>query len=154
MTTIRVFGTPAPQGSKQGRAVKKGGVYTGRVVMHESSAEKVESWRQDVIMTVLREARGIYFDGPVRLTVGFLLRRPASHYRTGKNAHLLRDAAPRHPGKKPDIDKLLRSTLDGLGESGIWRDDAQVVEVVARKLYADHEPTGAHITIEPLGENA
>ena len=145
MTTIRVFGTPAPQGSKRGIVNKS----TGKVSLIESSA-KVKPWRQDVRAAAIEA--GAHFDGPVRLTVGFLLRRPASHYRTGKNAHLLRDAAPRHPGKKPDIDKLLRSTLDGLGESGIWRDDAQVVEVVARKLYADHEPVGAHITIEPLGE--
>ena len=144
MTTIRVFGTPAPQGSKR---------HVGNGVLIESSA-KVKPWRQDVRAAVLLDHAGVRFDGPVSLTVGFLLRRPASHFRTGRNAHLLRDSAPAYPGKKPDIDKLLRSTLDGLGESGIWRDDAQVVEVVARKLYADHEPTGAHITIEPLGENA
>ena len=149
MTTIRVFGHPAPQGRKHGRAVKRGGAYTGQVVMQESSA-KVKPWRQDVRAAALEA--DTHFDGPVSLTVGFLLRRPASHFRTGRNAHLLRDSAPAYPGKKPDIDKLLRSTLDGLGESGIWRDDAQVVEVVARKLYADHEPVGAHITIEPLGE--
>ena len=142
MTTIRVFGHPAPQGSKR---------HVGNGVLIESSA-RVKPWRQDVRAAALEA--DTHFDGPVSLTVGFLLRRPASHFRTGRNAHLLRDTAPTYPGKKPDIDKLLRSTLDGLGESGIWRDDAQVVEVVARKLYADHEPTGAHITIEPLGENA
>ena len=140
MTTIRVFGTPAPQGSKR---------HVGNGVLIESSA-KVKPWRQDVRAAALEA--DAHFDGPVSLTVGFLLRRPASHFRTGRNAHLLRDSAPAYPGKKPDIDKLLRSTLDGLGESGIWRDDAQVVRVRAEKLYADHEPVGAHITIEPLGE--
>ena len=142
MTTIRVFGHPAPQGSKR---------HVGNGVLIESSA-KVKPWRQDVRAAALEA--DAHFDGPVSLTVGFLLRRPASHFRTGRNAHLLRDTAPAYPGKKPDIDKLLRSTLDGLGESGIWRDDAQVVRVRAEKLYADHEPVGAHITIEPLGENA
>ena len=140
MTTIRVFGHPAPQGSKR---------HVGNGVLIESSA-KVKPWRQDVRAAALEA--DAHFDGPVWLTVGFLLRRPASHFRTGRNAHLLRDSAPAYPGKKPDIDKLLRSTLDGLGESGIWRDDAQVVRVRAEKLYADHEPVGAHITIEPLGE--
>ena len=140
MTTIRVFGHPAPQGSKR---------HVGNGVLIESSA-KVKPWRQDVRAAALEA--DAHFDGPVALTVGFLLRRPASHFRTGHNAHLLRDSAPAYPGKKPDIDKLLRSTLDGLGESGIWRDDAQVVRVRAEKLYADHEPVGAHITIEPLGE--
>ena len=140
MTTIRVFGHSAPQGSKR---------HVGNGVLIESSA-KVKPWRQDVRAAALEA--DAHFDGPVALTVGFLLRRPASHFRTGRNAHLLRDSAPAYPGKKPDIDKLLRSTLDGLGESGIWRDDAQVVRVRAEKLYADHEPVGAHITIEPLGE--
>ena len=140
MTTIRVFGHPAPQGSKR---------HVGNGVLIESSA-KVKPSRQDVRAAALEA--DAHFDGPVSLTVGFLLRRPASHFRTGRNAHLLRDSAPAYPGKKPDIDKLLRSTLDGLGESGIWRDDAQVVRVRAEKLYADHEPVGAHITIEPLGE--
>ena len=140
MTTIRVFGHPAPQGSKR---------HVGNGVLIESSA-RVKPWRQDVRAAALEA--DAHFDGPVSLTVGFLLRRPASHFRTGRNAHLLRDSAPAYPGKKPDIDKLLRSTLDGLGESGIWRDDAQVVRVRAEKLYADHEPVGAHITIEPLGE--
>ena len=140
MTTIRVFGHPAPQGSKR---------HVGNGVLIESSA-RVKPWRQDVRAAALEA--DAHFDGPVSLTVGFLLRRPASHFRTGRNAHLLRDSAPAYPGKKPDIDKLLRSTLDGLGESGIWRDDAQVVRVWAEKLYADHEPVGAHITIEPLGE--
>jgi hypothetical protein len=32
--------------------------------------------------------------------------------------------------KKPDVDKLLRSVMDGLKAGGAYRDDAQVTEIV------------------------
>jgi len=35
--TITVYGTPTPQGSKSGFAIKKDGQYTGRVAMVEGS---------------------------------------------------------------------------------------------------------------------
>lgn len=56
--------------------------------------------------------------------VTFHLPRPKGHYRTGANAHLLRDSAPEQPSVKPDLDKLVRSTMDGLSEAGVWHDDA------------------------------
>lgn len=138
---FRVYGTPAPQGSKR---------HVGNGVMVESS-KRVKPWRQDVKEAALNAIEYLLpLDGPLDIHVTFLLKRPASHFRTGKNAHLLRDAAPLWPAKKPDIDKLLRSTLDALGEAGLWRDDAQVVRVVAVKDYADSEPPGARIQVAPM----
>lgn len=143
--TINVHGTPAPQGSKR---------HVGNGVMIESSA-KVKPWRQDVKHAAL-EARNVgtphppNYDpltGPLSVVVTFYLRRPKSHYRTGRNANLLRGDAPVWPHRKPDIDKLLRSTLDALGEAGVWIDDAQVVEVGTRKRYADHRAPGALIEV-------
>jgi len=123
-----VHGTPAPQGSKR---------HVGHGIMVESS-KKVKPWRQDVKYAArqIHDAETPRFTGPVEIIVTFRLARPKGHYRTGRNAHLLRDSAPRYPHVKPDLDKLLRSTLDGLGESGIWADDAQVVRAVAEKTYA------------------
>jgi len=47
---------------------------------------------------------------------------------------------------RPDVDKCLRSTLDAL--TGIlWLDDAQVVEVTARKLYGPTEKVEIHARI-------
>lgn len=145
---LTVIGTPAPQGSKRGFYNQR----IGRVQMVESS-KKVAPWRQDVKAAALNqiaETNWTHLVGAVGLTIAFYLPRPAGHFRTGKNAHLLRDAAPAYPGKKPDLDKLLRSTLDALGEAGVWRDDAQVVDVHAYKLYADARPPGARITISDL----
>lgn len=126
-----VVGTPAPQGSH------KAFIAGGRAVITHDS-KKTRPWRQDVKFAVLDAAGsdGTPAAGPLEVDVTFALARPKSHYRTGRNAHLLRDGAPVAPAGKPDIDKLLRSTLDGLGEGGVWVDDSQVVGVVARKTYA------------------
>ena len=39
--------------------------------------------------------------------------------------------------KKPDLDNLIKSILDGLGKANAWRDDSQVVAINARKAYSE-----------------
>ena len=106
---ITVYGTPAPQGSKR---------HVGNGVLIESS-KKVKPWRQDVKHAALA-VRGDDppIDGPVLLRIVFTLPKPKS---APKRVRTYAD-------KKPDIDKLLRSTLDALTESGIIADDARVIE--------------------------
>ncbi len=133
---IEVYGIPAPQGSKR---------HVGRGIMVESST-KVKPWREAVKAAVLDQAGPrTALDGSVALSVVFRLARPRGNYRTGRNAALLRDGAPAWPGNKPDIDKLLRSTMDALTDVGVWRDDCQVVDVTLSKVYADDQPPGATI---------
>lgn len=140
---INVVGTPAPQGSKRAFVVN------GRAVMAESS-KKVKPWRQDVKSAVEDlGADHAPFTGPLEVQVDFYLPRPGYHFRTGKHAGELKPNAPLHVDKKPDADKLLRSTLDGLKEAGVYRDDAQVAVVTGRKYYAD-AATGARISVRPL----
>ena len=62
--TIRVNGTPAPQGSKRGFVVK------GRVVMAESSP-KVKPWRQDVAAAATDAAADAGWVQPGRDTRAF-----------------------------------------------------------------------------------
>ncbi len=137
---LRVMGTPAPQGSKR---------HVGRGVMVESS-KAVGPWREAVVGEAQRQgAAGLMIPGPVAVDLTFFLARPKGHYRTGRNANLLRDSAPRHPWGKPDLDKLARSTLDGLVQAGVLADDALVVDMHARKEYADSPALpGARIRIE------
>lgn len=75
-------------------------------------------------------------------------RRPDGHYGTGRNAASLKPGAPARPivrssnaESAPDVDKLLRACFDAL--SGVvWRDDAQVTDVVGRKRFAVPTPDG------------
>lgn len=145
MLTIDVVGLPAPQGSKRAFVVN------GRAVMAESS-KKVKPWRQDVVAAVHNTLAEHPWETPahaVEVSISFYMPRPGYHFRTGKHSHQLRPNAPAHVDKKPDLDKLARSTLDALTTSAVIKDDAQVARLVIEKRYADG-PTGARITITPL----
>ena len=48
---------------------------------------------------------------------------------------------------KPDLDKIVRSTLDALGEAGMWADDAQVTWLLAAARYADDETPGCRVEL-------
>lgn len=125
-----VRGIPAPQGSKR---------HVGRGIMVESS-KKVRPWRDAVRAEAVAAWDSVPLDEPVRVHMVFTFLRPASHYRTGKNAGIVRDTAPHAPQGAPDLSKLIRSTEDALTEAGVWRDDARVVEVSAWKVYAGEHP--------------
>lgn len=148
-----VHGQPAPQGSKR---------HIGNGVMIESS-KKVKPWREAVKHAALdaiakREGTSRPFTvlaGPVWVTLVFTVARPKSHYRTGRNSHLLRDNAPLWPSTKPDGDKLDRACLDALTDAGVFADDAQVAVRVSIKTYPDVHPRaiatpGAFIAVRPL----
>lgn len=141
---IFVPGRPAPQGSKRGYYNKK----TNRVHMVESS-DKVKPWRQSVTHAVLQAGVG-QLAGPVTVELFFLLPRPKSHYGTGRNASKLKPSSPRFPAVRPDLDKLVRSTLDGMDDAGLFEDDSRVVRIVTAKWYAK-ELTGCQIRVVRAG---
>jgi Holliday junction resolvase RusA-like endonuclease len=150
--TITVHGQPAPQGSKRAFAIRgRGGVPTGRVAVIESSHDRVKSWRQAVLDATLHATGGEMspLAGPLAVAMVFILRRPKAHYRTGRNAHLLRDSAPIRPLGAPDLSKLARATEDALTDAVLWFDDAQVVQYDhLAKVWAGGElAPGARITV-------
>ncbi|MCK7676413.1 RusA family crossover junction endodeoxyribonuclease [Corynebacterium sp. CCM 9187] len=123
-----VPGIPAPQGSKRH-------VGNGRMI---ESSRKVGPWR-DAVALAARAAVCTPIDGPVRVRMAFRLPRTKA----------MRHKPAPPMVQKPDLDKLVRSTLDAL--TGIaFHDDSQVTEVSAMKRRADpDEETGALILIAP-----
>jgi Holliday junction resolvase RusA-like endonuclease len=123
---IVVRDTPAPQGSKR---------HVGRGVMVEMS-KNVKPWREAVRFEA-QAVRGLArepLSGPVRCWVTFTVRKPAGAPKTRKT----------WPAKRPDVDKLLRSTLDAL-----------VVDVRGVKVYPGEgvdalEVPGAVIDVEVI----
>lgn len=113
---VHALGEPAPQGSKRH-------VGNGRLI---EASPKVGPWRKAVYRAA-RDAIVRYgweaSDTPVDVCVDFYLPRPASSRRA-------------RPSVRPDLDKLLRSTLDGLDAAGVFTDDSRVVQVRAAKHYA------------------
>ena len=144
--SIRVVGIPAAQGSK---------TLTRYGAMMESS-KKVKPWRKNVEKAALECYDSGAINFPVKVEIEFMFPRPISHYRTGQFAHLLKDSAPKHCISRinGDIDKLSRSTLDGLSVSAggsVLEDDCLAVELCARKRYVKKdELPGAYIAISSI----
>lgn len=91
-----------------------------------------------------------WFFSPLRLLVTVRVARPAAHFGTGRNAGVVRAAAPLWPAVKPDVDNYVKTVLDAL--NGVaFRDDSQIVELSVRKVYArDGEAPGWRIGVYPM----
>jgi len=150
---VVVHGKPAPQGSKR---------LVGQGHLIESSAG-VKPWRQTVAFAcrdAWRTANGDQlpnFKAAYAVALVFTMARPLNHYRSGKAGNPIRDGAPAIPAVTPDLDKLIRSTLDGLADSGAIVNDSRVVEIAAVKTYpAGHldalDVPGVVITLREIGQ--
>ena len=89
---------------------------------------------------------------PLYLNIIFYLKRPKSHFRTGKFVNYINEKLIKLPHtKKPDIDNLIKFVLDALqGHNGYFLNDSQVVRIFAEKIYTDYNP---HTEIMILEEN-
>lgn len=132
---VRVYGEPAPQGSKS-----YAGHRNGKPILVESS-KKVAPWRLAVRLATLsalnraRLPRPWAVDEPVEVEVTFYLPKPPTVARS-------------LPTVPPDLDKLARSTLDALTDSGAIADDALVTDLIVRKRYESAwEKRGAAIRL-------
>lgn len=83
---------------------------------------------------------GILMKSGVEVDAKFFFKRPNSHYRAGKNAHMLKASAPTEHFISPDTDKLQRLIGDAL--SGVvYEDDKQI--------WKWRDPTKTWISGEP-----
>ena len=134
--SFTVYGVPIPKGSTKA-FLPKG--WTRPIVTNDNA--KTKPWQESVVSAAIDAIGSLPLgesatvDGePVVLELAFFLPRPAS--------------APKRVTrqvKKPDLDKLVRCVKDGLTRAGVYRDDSQVVRVVATKEFAGgaFDPRGA-----------
>lgn len=126
-----VNGLAAPAGSKRGFVNRR----TGGVIITDAS-KRSKPWQARVAAAAAEAMDGPLLDGPLELTLVFVLPRPKGHYGSGRNASSVRASAPAFPTVKPDVSKLVRAVEDAL--TGIvWRDDAQVIAQHAYKEYGE-----------------
>lgn len=130
MTPPVVFfvpGRPAPQGSM---VAAKGGR------MFHQSSKHLRVWRKQVEQSAKKALAGwsgMPSDGrypaipigPVTMTLRFQMAAPTRRRQTDLYAR---------GGGFYDVDKMVRAVLDGL-DGWLYEDDAQVGEVLARKVY-------------------
>lgn len=142
---FRVYGIPKPQGSKIPGVSSKGKPY-----VREQAGQKLKDWRSSVKEAALL-ARGADENNegvaPIdtitqacAVQIQFLVPRPAS----------VPESKRKYPSVMPDLDKMVRATLDALKEAGVYKDDSLVIKIWAIKQYAgdnlDASP-GAWITV-------
>lgn len=116
--SFTVLGRPVPQGSMMARATK-----TGKAYLHHDNERELRAWRRDIrdaadgrSITTIRQA-------PLAVRLRFQMPTP-------KRAC---DGDP--AATAPNIDKLVRAAFDGLQQSKVLTDDAQIVDLYATKRY-------------------
>jgi len=122
MIRFTVYGTAVPQGSARA-FVPKG--WTRAVITSDNP--KLKSWRQELTKAAMVACQDhdvpIPANVAVAVIVGFYFAKPKS---TKKSVVA--------KVTKPDVDKLLRSVLDGL-EGVVYAHDAQVTDARVAKYY-------------------
>lgn len=137
----RVVGKPEPQ--PRVKAARAGGftrVYT---------PPKADSWKSLIALAIAQGQRPPEpIDGPVSLHLNFTVQRPGKHYRS--NGTLKADAPTECP-TKPDLDNLVKATMDAMSAAGVWSDDARVARLAASKTYTTTSGVcGLLIVVEEL----
>jgi Holliday junction resolvase RusA-like endonuclease len=145
---LDVVGVPAPQGSKTAFKNPTGGRPILREGGSQTGFQKLKDWRHAVSDTAARWTRENGSPPPIAaaasIDVTFYFVRPKSY---PKKASCWKTT-------KPDVDKLLRSTLDALVTGGVIAADQLVAAVTCRKVLTVDRPPGAHITVSTLSVEA
>ncbi|MEU1133547.1 RusA family crossover junction endodeoxyribonuclease [Streptomyces sp. NPDC005900] len=135
--TIVVHGRPAPQGSKRYAGHRRNAA-SGRIsaVLVEQS-KRVKPWRALVTTAAIDAianggARYTPLDGPLAAEIIFTVRKPASAPKRRRTWPNTRDSG--------DLDKLLRSTFDGIADARAVVDDSRITHVTATKTFPSEHP--------------
>ena len=134
---IVIYGDPKAQ--KRHRSTRAGNF----IRQYDPSSKD----KDDFLLMMQKERPSEPILGEMKLYIVFCFSRPKSHYRTGKNANMLRNDVPIFNAHKPDIDNLLKFVMDAM--NGVfYKDDSQIVDVDIKKQYSNTPCT--LITIEEL----
>ena len=133
---LKIAGSPATAGSKNAFPIERSPGKWG-CVLTDASGKKGKDWRR-LVQAIARQGmigREMMEGVAVEFELTTYLKRPKSHYRTGKFSEQLKPSSPTYPIYKPDVTKLMRATEDALAGI-VWKDDCQVTDQVNRKRYA------------------
>ena len=133
--SVDVVGVPVAQGSI--KRTPFGVAY--------SNDKELKSWRHSVICElVAAKTEGWEIDCAFAVSCEFRFMRPKAHF--GKKG--LRKSAPQYKTTKIDLDKGMRAIGDAIEQSGLIRNDSQIIHWIASKRYCDTgESPGASITL-------
>lgn len=133
---LQVLGEPTAQ--KRHRSVRMGSFNRQ---YDPSAADK-----GDFLSIVQKHAPDAPYAVPLQVDLQFYFTRPKSHYKTGKNAHLLKDNPPEYHTSRPDVDNLSKFVMDALNKI-YWKDDSYIVSLNVQKMYSENPRTQIDISI-------
>jgi len=139
LRTIHLVILGEPKAQKRHRSVKMGNF----IQQYDPSAKD----KDDLLYVVQQQAPKEPFTSPIKLDVAFYFSRPKSHYKSGKNAHILKESCPQWHTTKPDADNCIKLVQDSLNKV-FYRDDSLICQVSITKRY-DVNPR-IEINISPL----
>ena len=116
------FSVPCEPKGKSRPRFSKSFVYTDK---------KQVNWEQTFAMYSLEHRPDKPLEGPLSLSVLFVMKRPKRLQRNkDPDGYIACD-------KKPDLDNMIKSVQDSLNGQGWWHDDAQIARIVAGKAYSE-----------------
>lgn len=140
VVAFEVLGIPAPQGSKT--RMPNGAMLDGGSKVSRASHR---AWRGAVAQAAKDIAGQVgMLDGPLRLDASFRFPMPASRRKADRTRGWCWKVST------PDIDKILRSTLDGLTDGGLICDDALICQLGIIDKREVIGWTGAVIRLRPV----
>ena len=142
MRKIEFFVPGAPIGKERPRAARRG---AGVVMFTPEKTAGYEALVAAAASNAMRAEAGPLFTGPLEAVLEMRIPIPASWSKAHKAAAL---AGTELPTSKPDIDNVAKAILDACN-GVVFRDDAQVVVLVATKAFSD-EP-GVRVVIRECG---
>jgi len=115
----------------------------GRPMVRNYSTKRNEAFERD-LKRLCRFQMSKPLTSPIRVFVVFKLSKPKVG-RPGSKMTL--------PSIPPDLDNLIKALFDGLNKVA-WKDDGQVVQIHAQKVYNDEGKSGEIIVvIDPLEDS-
>lgn len=145
---LTVLGTPAPKGSS--RAMIRGGRAVNVPGSSDVGRRKMVSWAT-AVREVAAELAGdrlvpVFVDVVLDVAIVFRMARPKGHWGKGRRTGTILPSAPPAPMTKPDIDKLVRATLDAM-TGVIFDDDSRIASLSCVKQWAAPGTEGATIGV-------
>jgi len=140
MSEIRFTVPGVARGKGRPRAARRGGFV--RVYTDAQTASY-----ENLVALAAKQAMGAAppWTGPVELSVRIRIVPPASASKRAKAAML---AGEVFPTKRPDASNVCKSVEDG-ANAIVYADDAQIVSLIAVKVYAD--TAGVDVTVRSYG---
>jgi Holliday junction resolvase RusA-like endonuclease len=130
--TFTVYGNPKPLSRQRFGLNRK----TGKIINFNPSQTDKNSFLSQICSMKPDKP----WEGPIEINVTFKFIRPKNHY-TKKG---LRPNVPFCVEKRPDLDNLVKLITDAM--NGVfYRDDAQIVAIMASKEFGDQPCTVVNI---------